>query len=94
MTTRTPRTSGTTSTAILAVMQSGAAPDSPHAMDVMAEHYASVAKFWTPNRTSYTGLGQLYVDDPQFKARYDALATGLAEYLRDAAAAYAALRLT
>lgn len=78
---------------VLAVMQSGVAPDSPRAMDVMAEHYASVAKFWTPNRASYTGLGQMYVDDPQFKARYDALATGLAEYLRDAAAAYAALRL-
>jgi len=76
------------------VMRSGAAPDSPAALDVMAEHYASVARFWTPNRESYTGLGQLYVDDPEFKARYDATAPGLAEYLRDATAAYADQRLT
>ncbi|HEU0100977.1 MAG TPA: TipAS antibiotic-recognition domain-containing protein [Mycobacteriales bacterium] len=79
---------------VLAVLRSGAAPDSPAALDVMAEHYRSVAQFWTPDRTSYTGLGQLYVDDPEFKARYDAKAPGLAEYLRDATAAYAAQRLS
>ena len=44
---------------VLAVMRSGAAPDSPAALEVMAEHYRSVAQFWTPNRDSYTGLGQL-----------------------------------
>lgn len=78
---------------IAELMRSGAAPDSPVALDVMAEHYASIAQFWTPNRESYTGLGRLYVDDPQFKARYDAQAPGLAEYLRDATAAYATQRL-
>jgi DNA-binding transcriptional MerR regulator len=78
---------------VLAVMRSGAAPDSPAALDVMAEHYRSVAQFWTPHRNSYTGLGQLYVDNPEFKARYDAKDPGLAEYLRDATAAYAAQRL-
>ncbi len=60
---------------------------------LMDEHYTSVAKFWTPDRESYTGLGQLYVDHPEFRARYDALAPGLAEYLRDATAAYATQRL-
>lgn len=79
---------------VLAVMQSGAAPDSPQALQVTAEHYASVAKFWIPNRASYTALGQLYVDDPEFKSRYDALAPGLAAYLRDATAAYASQRLS
>jgi len=75
-------------------MRSGAAPNSSVALDVMAEHYAEVAKFWTPNRASYTGLGQTYVDSPEFKARYEAKAAGLAEYLRDATAAYAGQRLT
>ncbi len=79
---------------VLDLMRSGAAPASHEALDVMAEHYASVSQFWTPNRASYTGLGQLYVDDPQFKQRYDALAPGLAEYLRDAVAAFAVARLT
>lgn len=79
---------------VLAVMRSGATPDSAAALDVMAEHYNSVAQFWTPDRTSYTGLGHLYVDDPEFKARYDAKDPGLAEYLRDATAAYADKRLS
>ena len=78
---------------VLAVMRSGAAPDSPAALDVMAEHYRSVAQFWTPDRDSYAGLGQLYVDNPEFKARYDAKDPALAEYLRDATAAYADQRL-
>lgn len=78
---------------VLAVMQAGGAPDSPQALDVMDEHYRGVARFWTPDRTSYTNLGQLYVDNPEFKARYDAKAFGLAEYLRDATAAYATHRL-
>lgn len=78
---------------LLELMRSGAAPDSPAALDAMTEHCASVSKFWTPGRESYAGLGRLYVEDPEFKARYDALAPGLAEYLRDATAAYAAARL-
>lgn len=79
---------------VLAVMSTGARPDSPAALDAMAEHYAEVARFWTPDRASYTGLGQTYVDNPEFKARYDAKAPGLAEYLRDATAAYATQHLS
>ena len=79
---------------VVAVLRSGAAPDSPAAMAVMSEHYREVARFWTPDRQSFTGLGQLYVDNPEFKARYDAKAPGLAEYLRDASAAYADQRLS
>jgi DNA-binding transcriptional MerR regulator len=76
------------------VMRSGAAPDSDAAQVIVAKHYQSVAKFWMPDRHSYTGLGQLYVSDPEFKARYDAVEPGLASYLRDAMAAYAAQRLS
>jgi DNA-binding transcriptional MerR regulator len=79
---------------VLAVMRSGAAPDSDAALEVMAQHYQEVAQFWTPDRASYTGLGRTYVDNPEFKARYDATAPGLAEYLRDATAAYAKQRLS
>jgi hypothetical protein len=38
-------------------------------------------------------LGQTYVNDPRFKAAYDKIAVGLAEYQRDAMAAYADARL-
>jgi DNA-binding transcriptional MerR regulator len=79
---------------VLAVMRSGADPTSPEALDLMDEHYREITRFWTPDRTSYTNLGQMYVDNPEFKARYDAKSSGLAEYLRDATAAYAAQRLS
>ena len=78
---------------IVVVLRSGASPNSPQALEVMAEHYAMVSQFWTPDRESYKGLGQLYVDAPEFRERYDAKDPRLAEYLRDAAAAYASARL-
>ena len=49
--------------------------------------------FWTPNRESYTGLGRMYVDNARFTATYDAFAAGLAPYLRDAIAVFAAANL-
>ena len=79
---------------ILAVMRSGAAPDSEPAMVAVAEHYREVARFWTPDQTSYTNLGQRYIDDPDQRARYDAMAPGLAKYLRDAIVAYATRHLS
>lgn len=78
---------------VLAVVRSGAAPDSAVALEVMAEHYATVSRYWRPDATSYPGLGQLYAEDPEFRARYDALDPRMADWLRDATAAYAAARL-
>lgn len=78
---------------VLALLRAGAAPDSASTLEVMDDHYQEICRFWTPDRESYPGLGRLYVDDPGFRARYDAKDPGLAEYLRDATAAYAAQRL-
>ena len=47
-----------------------------------------------PWGTAFAGLGDLYVDSPDFHARYDAVRPGLAEYVRDAMAAYAITSLT
>lgn len=58
-----------------------------------AEHHAAVSRHWTPDRESYSGLGRLYADDPEWRARFDERQPGLAEYLRDALAAYAHPRL-
>jgi len=63
--------------------------DSPRVQALVARHHAQIALFWTPNRVSYTGLGQMYVDDPRFTATYDEFARGLAPYLRDAMAVFA-----
>ncbi|MEU5403976.1 MerR family transcriptional regulator [Streptomyces sp. NPDC005963] len=57
-------------------------------------HYQGICRFWTPNAAAYKGLGQTYTDDPQFRSAYDKVAAGLAEYQRDAMAAYADARLS
>lgn len=48
---------------------------------------------WTPNRDAYKCVGQMYVDDERFKASYEKIAEGLAEYQRDAMVVYADERL-
>lgn len=56
--------------------------------------YQAVAQMWTPNAEAFKNLGQMYVDDPRFTATYDAIASGLAEYYRDAMVVYANNRLS
>jgi DNA-binding transcriptional MerR regulator len=57
-------------------------------------HYQSICHFWTPNAVAYKGLGQTYVDDPEFRANFDKIADGLAVYQRDAMVVYADARLS
>jgi len=55
--------------------------------------YQGMCRFWTPNRDAYKCLGQMYVDDERFKANYEKIAEGLAEYQRDVMVVYADERL-
>ncbi|MGP3954052.1 MerR family transcriptional regulator [Streptomyces sp. 7N604] len=57
-------------------------------------HYQGVCQFWTPCAAAYKGLGQTYVDDPQFRTNFDRITDGLAVYQRDAMAVYADARLS
>ncbi|NUT98216.1 MAG: MerR family transcriptional regulator [Saccharothrix sp.] len=75
------------------LFDAGAAPDAPEVQEVTDRHHRWICLSWTPNRESYTGLGQLYVDAPDFKVQFDAHAEGFAEWVRDAIAAYAQARL-
>ena len=77
-----------------ALLDEGVPADDPRAQAVTAKHYAWVDQFWTPSAEAFAGLGDLYVDHPDFKARYDAIRPGLAEYVRDAMAVYAVESLT
>nr|WP_281353558.1 TipAS antibiotic-recognition domain-containing protein [Phytoactinopolyspora mesophila] len=61
---------------------------------IIERHYNGMTQFWTPDRESYTGLGQMYVDDDRFAQNYEAVRPGLAAYLRDAIAVYAENRLS
>ncbi len=79
---------------LIPLIDARVAPDDERVLDVMADHYAIVARFWTPDAEQYAGLGDLYVDHEDFRARYDAEHPRMAGYLRDAMAAYAVARLT
>jgi DNA-binding transcriptional MerR regulator len=81
------------SEAYAALFDAAVAVDAPQALELTDRHYRWVCLSWTPDRESYTGLGQLYVDSPEFRARFEAHAEGFAEYVRDAMAAYAQARL-
>ena len=78
---------------LAALVEAGVAPDDPRTFEVLDDHHAAVSRFWTPDAAAYTGLGELYVQDEGFRARYDGRSPGLAAFLRDAMAAYAAARL-
>jgi DNA-binding transcriptional MerR regulator len=75
------------------LLQQGLAPDTGPVQELIGEHFAMVSRHWQPDAESYAGLGRLYVEHPDFKARYDARDPGLAEFLRDAMASYATSRL-
>lgn len=61
----------------------------PEVQALIGRHYRWVARFWTPDAASYAGLGQLYTDNPEFRATYDKYAVGLADFMRAAMAHYA-----
>ncbi|WP_194905064.1 MerR family transcriptional regulator [Catenulispora rubra] len=74
-------------------MAAGTPVDDPAVQDEVHQHYQSICIWWTPNRNAYRCLGQMYVDDERFKANYQKIAEGLAEYQAAAMAAYAEARL-
>ncbi len=78
----------------IAELYDGGVPaDDSRVLDAIDGHYRLVSRFWTPNRESYTGLGQMYVDDPRFAKNYEDVREGLTVYVRDAMKAYADTRL-
>ena len=72
-------------------------PAASEALDpLLRRHHAWVALAWKapPSRAAYVGLAELYLDHDDFRARYEAVRPGLAEYLATAMRAYAARALT
>ena len=74
-------------------LRTGRPVEDPSVQELVARQHAWVSRFWTPDRDAYVGLGRMYVDDERFTAHYDAVEPGLAVYLRDAIAVYAAANL-
>ncbi len=64
-------------------------PSSELAQKVCALHKEWLGYFWDHySKEAHLGLAQGYVDDPRFRKYYDTVATGCAEFLRDAIKIY------
>ena len=56
-------------------------PDDPTVQAAIARHYAWVDNFWHPTAESYRGLGQGYAEHPEFRAFYEKVRPGLADFM-------------
>jgi DNA-binding transcriptional MerR regulator len=78
---------------IVAVMNSGAAAQSPEAMELAEEHRQHISQWYY--ECSYevqTGLAEMYLADERFMATYEAIKPGLTVFLHDAILANAVAR--
>lgn len=77
-----------------ALYTEGAAIDAPRTQEQVDRHYRWICLSWTPDRESYKGLGDLYVDSEEFRVNFEVDGGGnMAEWTRDAMAHYADTRL-
>ena len=60
-------------------MSKGAASKDVQA--IVARWHKHMQYFWSPNDDQLLGLADLYNDDPRFKANYEKVHTGLAEFI-------------
>ena len=69
----------------------GEPASSAQVLALMKRHHAWVGAMWNrpPSREAYVGLGQLYQDHPDFRARYEGRMGGLTDYLQEAMRAFA-----
>ncbi|WP_441248616.1 MerR family transcriptional regulator [Kitasatospora sp. McL0602] len=79
---------------LAALMAAGTPVADPAVQAEVDTQYQGLCRMWTPNAAAFKALGQTYVTDAQWRSVYDRVADGLAEYQRDAMAAYATARLS
>lgn len=73
--------------------RSGAPHDGEAAMELAAAWRDHMSRFWEPGAEAFAGLGRMYCENEEFRARYEAMQKGLAEFMRDAMAAFARTRM-
>jgi DNA-binding transcriptional MerR regulator len=75
-------------------LSQGAPAGSGVVMAIMRRHWDWVGRAWNraPEPGAFAGLGQLYLEVPEFTERYEAVAPGLTEYLAEAMRAFAMAR--
>jgi hypothetical protein len=67
------------------LLKSGADPDGIATMDLVEQHRRHITRwFYDCDVAMHRGLGDMYVNDPRFRQRYEDIAVGLAEFTRTA----------
>jgi hypothetical protein len=75
---------------LAAAFAADSAPDSDEAIAAAEAHRQHIGRwFYECSYEIHRSLGDMYVNDNRFRAHYDALAPGLAQFVRDAAHANA-----
>ncbi len=64
-------------------------PGDPEVQKLIARHCAMIAMFFDVTPEIYRGLGQMYVEDPRFRAHYEKFGPGLADFMKPAMEYYA-----
>jgi MerR family transcriptional regulator, thiopeptide resistance regulator len=69
--------------ALASALSTGAPGDSAQVQALIRRLHTWVGGWWgeAPSKRRFVGLGQFYVEHPEFRARYEAKAAGLSEYL-------------
>jgi DNA-binding transcriptional MerR regulator len=74
-------------------LSAGIAPDSDEAMALAEEHRQQIMRnFYDCSPEMHRGLAEMFVSDPRFRARYEEIAPGLAEFVAGAMRANAGRR--
>jgi DNA-binding transcriptional MerR regulator len=71
---------------MISAMPKGA--DSPEVQAIVERWRRHMDYFWTPNLEQLLALANGYNDDPRFKANFDKMHPGLAEFMREAVKVY------
>jgi DNA-binding transcriptional MerR regulator len=64
-------------------------PSDAEVQEMVARHHAWIENFYACSAEIYRGLAQMYVEHPEFRAFYEKVQPGLAEYLSAAMLIYA-----
>jgi len=63
--------------------------DSSEVQSIIQKHFEVINQFYTPTKEIYKGLGQMYIEHPDFRKLYDSYHPELANFLAKAMAYYA-----
>jgi DNA-binding transcriptional MerR regulator len=74
---------------LVEALKRGEPVESDNVQKMIQKHYNWVNIFWTPTQETYLGLGQMYLEHPDFRAFYNRFHPDLVEYLVAAMKAFA-----